>query len=184
MRTVFLMLYYFIARHLPSSDSLYSLGAKKIRYFICKGLFDKIGKNVNVEHGAFFGRGQGIGIDDFSGLGINCRVSGPLKIGKYCMMGPDVMIYTSNHQICRLDIPMILQGETAKREVVLEDDVWIGARAIILPGITIHKGAIIGAGAVVTKDVPSYAIVGGNPAKVIKYRTEASCEEMDGRKNG
>ena len=177
-----MVLYYFIARHLPSSDSLYSLGSKKIRYFICKGLFGKTGKNVNIEHGAFFGSGRDIEIDDFSGLGINCRVSGPLKIGMYCMMGPDVMIYTANHEIGRLDIPMVLQGETPKKRVVLEDDVWVGARAIILPGITIHKGAIIGAGAVVTKDVPPYAIVGGNPAKIIKYRT--GTEEVEGRKNG
>lgn len=55
-------------------------------------------------------------------------------------------------------------------KVVLEDDVWIGYRAIILPGVTIHKGAVVGAGAVVTKDVEPFAVVGGVPAKVIKYR--------------
>ena len=53
---------------------------------------------------------------------------------------------------------------------MIGDDVWIGSRVIILPGVTIGKGAIVGAGVVVTKDVPEYAIVGGNPAKVIKFR--------------
>ena len=85
------------------------------------------------------------------------------------MMGPDVMIFTQNHKNDRLDIPMMLQTDP-KRPVVIGDDVWIAARAIILPGVTIGKGSIIGAGAVVTKDVPEYAVVGGNPARVIRYR--------------
>lgn len=74
-------------------------------------------------------------------------------------MGPDVMIFTQNHKNDRLDIPMMLQTDP-KRPVVIGDDVWIAARAIILPGVTIGKGSIIGAGAVVTKDVPEYAVVG------------------------
>lgn len=170
MEAFYLILYYFIARHLPGSDTLYSLGAKKIRYFLCKKLFAKMGKNVNIEHGAFFGKGNDIEIDDYSGLGINCRVSGPLKIGKYVMMGPDVMIYTANHEISDINTPMIMQGDTPKKGVIIKDDVWIGARSILLPGVTVHKGAVVAAGAVVTKDVPPFAIVGGNPARVIRYR--------------
>lgn len=54
--------------------------------------------------------------------------------------------------------------------IIIEDDVWIGANSVILPGVTIKKGAVVGAGSVVTKDVPSYAVVCGNPARVIKYR--------------
>ncbi|SDY54135.1 maltose O-acetyltransferase [Proteiniborus ethanoligenes] len=173
MRTIYLMLYYFIGRHMPASDRPYALGAKKIRYFLCKHLFSFIGQNVNIEHGAFFGSGENIEIGDNSGLGINCSVSGPLKIGRDVMMGPEVMIFTSNHEISDVNIPMIEQGDTPKKAVLIEDDVWIGARAIILPGVHIRKGAVVAAGAVVTKDVPSYAIVGGNPAKIIKYRKEA-----------
>ncbi|QEK11447.1 acyltransferase [Crassaminicella thermophila] len=169
-KILFLMLYYFVGRHLPSSQSPYSFGAKKLRYFLCKGLFKETGKNVNIEHGAFFGKGSDITIGDNSGLGIDCRVSGPLKIGKNVMMGPEVMIYTSNHRIDDLDKPIIMQGETPKELVEIEDDVWIGARAIILPGIKIGKGAVVAAGAIVTKDVPKFAVVGGNPAKIIKFR--------------
>lgn len=88
------------------------------------------------------------------------------------MMGPDVIIITGNHEFNRIDIPMRDQGETRPESVVIDDDVWIGTRSIILPGVHIEKGAIIGAGAVVTKDVPEYAVVGGNPAKVIKYRIQ------------
>jgi len=88
------------------------------------------------------------------------------------MMGPDVMIYTQNHRFDRIDIPMIEQGNTEPKPVVIEDDVWIAARSIILPGVTIGKGAVIAAGAVVTKDVPPYTVVGGVPARKIKLRIE------------
>jgi maltose O-acetyltransferase len=168
----YLLLYYFIARHLPGSDVPYSMGAKYIRRFICKRLFRKMGRNVNIEHGAFFASGSDISIGDNSGMGINCRVSGPLNIGANVMMGPEVIIYTQGHSFQNTDIPMIQQGNSEKREVVIGDDVWIGARVIILPGVTIGNGAILAAGAIVTKDVEPYAIAGGNPAKVIKLRNK------------
>ncbi len=87
------------------------------------------------------------------------------------MMGPEVIVLTQHHKFDRLDIPMRQQGHKPYEPVIIGDDVWIGIRAIILPGVKIGKGAIIGAGAVVTKDVPEYAIVGGVPARVIKLRS-------------
>ncbi len=171
VRYICLGFYYLIARHLPASDMPYSFGAKHIRGFLCRGIFKSAGKNINIEHGAYFGSGRDIEIGNNSGLGFNCRVYGPLKIGNDVMMGPDVMIFTQNHKTERLDIPMRLQ--TAPKEpVYIGDDVWIGARVIILPGRKIGEGVIIGAGAVVTKDGPDYAVVGGNPAKVIKFRNK------------
>ena len=86
------------------------------------------------------------------------------------MMGPDVVIMTNSHNFERIDIPMNIQGSAVPKKVVIGNDVWIGTRAIILPGTTIGNGAIIGAGAVVTKDVPEYGIVGGVPAKLIRNR--------------
>lgn len=176
MRYIFTALYYLIARHLPASDMPYSLGAKRIRGFLCRRIFKNAGANINIEHGAYFGSGKDIEIGNNSGLGFNCRVYGPLKIGNDVMMGPDVMIFTQNHETIRLDIPMRLQT-APKIPVTIGDDVWIGARAIILPGKNIGKGVIIGAGAVVTKDVPDYAIVGGNPAKIIKFRDGSNKEK-------
>ena len=85
------------------------------------------------------------------------------------MMGPDVVILTHTHNIDRTDIPMCDQGSRVGK-VTIGNDVWIGMRSIIMPGVKIGNGAVIGAGAVVTKDVPDYAIVGGVPAKIIKYR--------------
>ena len=76
----------------------------------------------------------------------------------------------SNHGTS-LDDDIQRQGwEQTKTGITVEDDVWIGANSVILPGVHINKGAIIGAGSVVTKDIPPYAIAVGNPAKVIKYR--------------
>jgi maltose O-acetyltransferase len=86
------------------------------------------------------------------------------------MMGPEVVILTMNHRFDRLDVPIRCQGNSLAKPVVIEDDVWIGRRVVILPGVTIHRGAVIGAGAVVTKDVPEYAVAGGNPTHVLKYR--------------
>lgn len=168
IKRIFGKFIYAFAKHLPESYKI-NLGQKKIRAFCGKCLLAKCGKNVNIEKNAEFAYSVELG--DNSGLGINCRISGKTVIGKDVMMGPNVCIFTKNHAFDKTDIPMNLQGMSEERPVVIEDDVWIGANAIILQGVTISKGAIIGAGAVVTKDVPEYAIVGGNPAKLLKYRT-------------
>ena len=100
---------------------------------------------------------------------MDCSVHGPLIIGNDVMMGPEVVILTYSHKFDRLDIPMNDQGSYVD-PVMIGNDVWIGTRSIILPGVKIGNGVLIGAGAVVTKDVPDYAIVGGVPAKIIRYR--------------
>ncbi len=169
-KNICLMLYYIVGRHLPGSDRPYSLGSKHIRGFLCRRIFSSAGKSINIEHGVFFGNGDNIAIGDFSGIGLDCKVSGPLKIGSNVMMGPEVMIYTRNHNYSRTDIPMIKQGDSEPKAVEIGNDVWIASRVIILPGVKIGEGAIIGAGSVVTKDVPPYAIAAGNPAKVLKFR--------------
>lgn len=109
------------------------------------------------------------GIGSGSGIGVNCSVHGSLKIGENVLMRPDVTIPTHTHNIGRTDIPMGKQGSLVK-EVTIGNGMWIGMRSIIMPGIKNGNGVVIGAGAVVTKDVPGYAIVGSVPAKVIRYR--------------
>jgi maltose O-acetyltransferase len=93
-----------------------------------------------------------------------------VTIGEDVMMGPDVAIYALNHAFDDLTRPMLVQGHDSADPVKVGDDVWIGARAIILPGVEIGKGCIVGAGAVVTRSVPDYSVVAGNPAVVIRSR--------------
>lgn len=165
-KKIFFVLYKMTAQWLPISQR--SSIAKKARGFWTKRIVSGFGKNVNIERGAVFGPLLEIG--DNSGVGINCELYGPIKIGENVMMGPEVVIYTSGHRHDRTDIPMIEQGSDETREVTIGNDVWIGRRAMIMPGVNIGDGCVIGAGAVVTKDVPAYSIVGGVPAKVIKSR--------------
>lgn len=172
MKIFCLFIYYLFLRYLPTTDNAYRIFSifRKLRSFVGKFVFDSCGTSINIEKKANFGTGTGISIGNNSGLGINCKVRGPLEIGNDVMMGPEVMIFTSNHEISRTDIPMNVQGFTTPRKVIIGNDVWIGARCIILPGVNIGDGAILAAGAVVAKDVPPFAIVGGVPAKVLKYR--------------
>ena len=173
LRYFFLVLYYSGFKYLPATNNRYFRIIKTIRSSVGRYVFDKCGKNINIERGANFGTGKGIRIGNNSGIGVNACIRGPLEIGNDVMMGPEVIIITSNHNHDDISTPMRFQGYKIE-PVIIGDDVWIGTRAIILPGKKIGKGAIIGAGAIVTKDVPDYAIVAGNPAKVLKFRSGTS----------
>jgi len=94
---------------------------------------------------------------------------GEIEMGRDIMIGPNVVIRASNHRFDRTDVPMFEQGHTNER-IVIGNDVWIGANAVILPGVTIGAHVVVAAGAVVTRDVPDYAVVAGVPAKVIGDR--------------
>ena len=126
------------------------------------------GKKVSVGRKCFVHKYTEIG--DYSGIGYACEINNGVKIGNNVMMGPNVLIYTQNHNTSRVDIPMREQGMRDMKPVVIEDDVWIGARVCILPGVTIGKGSVIGACAVVSKNVPEYSVVVGNPGQVVKMR--------------
>lgn len=165
--------YYGLAKFLPKSTiPVVGKVSKHIRRLCCRLFFDHCGFNLNVERGSYFGANQNISVGDYVGFGKNFQCKNcNLRVGNYLMMGEDVLFQGGGHKFDRKDIPMIFQGTKDKSDLIIDDDVWIGARVTVLGGCNhIGKGAIIGAGAVVTKDVPDYAIVGGNPAKVIRYR--------------
>jgi acetyltransferase-like isoleucine patch superfamily enzyme len=102
-----------------------------------------------------------------------CTISGlgGIRIGNGVRIAARSGIVAAQHVIDRKDIPIHEQGMRS-RGIQIDDDVWIGMNCSILDGVHIGKGAVIGAGAVVTKDIPPYAIAGGVPAKVIRFRTE------------
>ena len=177
MRILYLVLYYGFAKHLPKSTTPF-LGSicMHIRRALCKRLFAQTGSNLNVEQGVYFGNGKGVKIGNSVGLGKNFRaLNRTLTIGDELIMGEDVLFLGGAHENYSLDIPMGKQMCIERTPLQLDGDVWIGARAIILPGCKrIGHGVIIGAGAVVTKDIPDYAVVGGNPARIIRYRNETT----------
>ena len=169
MKKVFRILYIIFDFILPCYTVPIVGGFSRIiRRFLLRLYTEHVGNAVNIAKGSKITSKLSIG--DYSGIGRNCYLNGPLKIGKYVMMGPEVLIYTVNHKTDNKDIPMCNQGCEDAKPVVIEDDVWIGARTMIMPGVTIKKGCIIAAGGVVTKDTEPYGLYGGVPAKRIKDR--------------
>jgi acetyltransferase-like isoleucine patch superfamily enzyme len=105
------------------------------------------------------------------------EASGGVSIGRYFHTGRGLTIYSTNHRYEQAEsIPY--ERESVARPVKIKDFVWCGANVTIVPGVTIGEGAVIGAGSVVTKDVPDGAVVGGNPARVIKYRDMIRFNEL------
>ena len=167
----FLTLYYGIGYHLPCKTSKIIGGVSaRFRYFCCKHIFQKIGFEVNIERHAYFGSGIGIEIGNYSGLGINCHIPNDTIIGDYVMMGPNCYIFSRNHCIERMDIPMLRQGVTNSKQTIIGNDVWIGRDVMMSPGRHIADGTVVGMRCVLTKDFPPYSIVGGAPCKLLKYR--------------
>lgn len=159
-------LYAITAKWLPVSRRF--LPGKLLRAFWARLIMNNTGKNINIEKGAYFTPEVELGSN--SGIGINCEINGRVIIGDNVMMGPEVVVYTTQHRMDDTAIPMCKQGKTDSKQVIICDDVWIGRRAIIMPGVTIGDGAVVGAAAVVTHDVMPYDIVGGVPAKTIRNR--------------
>lgn len=160
--------YQLLGRYLPDNDGKITLGSAWVRRFLVKGF------TGSKSHGLYINRNATLSptlvIGDNSGVGANSVIGRGTVIGDNVMMGPECYIYTRNHAFSRTDIPMREQGMQDFEPVIIGNDVWIGARVIILPGVKIGNGCIIGAGSVVTKDFPDYAIGGGDPARVLKYR--------------
>lgn len=131
----------------------------------------RLPRNVSFTDGTIF-------LDDdvwIGGANILWAVHSRIIIKKKCVFGPDVCIFAGNHVTDKIGrfIIDITDDEKSKKDdadVVIEEDVWIGARAIILKGVHIKRGSVIGAGAVVTKDIPPYSVVAGNPACLLKWR--------------
>ncbi|MDG1725904.1 MAG: acyltransferase [Emcibacteraceae bacterium] len=160
--------YILIFRFTPEDYRPYALFFPLIRKILVNLFLLECGKNVRVKHNCDIS--PNIRIGNNSEFGQRCLIYSGTKIGNDVIMGPDVKIYTRNHLISSIKTPIKYQGIEMK-ETIIGDDVWIGANVVILPGVTVYNHSVIAAGAIVTKDVPKYALVGGNPAKIIKYRT-------------
>lgn len=136
-----------------------------------------IGEDFRIDTNALIAAENGsLSIGKNVGLMSNSQINANrsrITIGNYVLIAPNVVIQGVNHNCDITGKPILFSGDQKDKNFIdIGDDVWIGANAIITPGVRIGKGAIIGAGSVVTKDVPEYMIVGGIPAKIIKKRTE------------
>jgi maltose O-acetyltransferase len=169
-KSFLLYLYYSVAIWLPDPPRPIGGLCLSFRTWLASKIFLSAGKHIKVGRNTRFGSGRQVVIGDYSGLNCGGWFGNDTIIGNDVMFGPEVVILSGSHNFERTDIPMREQGATPRKPVVIGNDVWIGTRVIILPGITIGSHAIVAAGAVVTKDVPEYAIVAGNPAVIKKFR--------------
>lgn len=162
-----------LTRHLPGM-----LGVS-LRFFVYKILLKKLTSFILVYPGVYLTHTYGIsfGKDCSINSGAILDGRGGITIGDYVMIGPHAYIASSSHSYKDLSVPMTSRGHYMK-PVAIKNDVWIGANATILGGVTVGKGVIIGAGAVVIEDVPNYNIVGGVPAKKIGLRGNGTSQSF------
>jgi maltose O-acetyltransferase len=150
---------------------------RRLTMWILRPLFGSYGRRFWFDPAGDYTFGN-IHVGDDVFLGPRARLSATrsrIVIGSKVMFGPEVTVMGGNHRVTLVGRFMADVGDDEKRPeddlgVVIEDDVWVGARATILHGVTIGRGAIVAAGSVVTKDVAPYAIVGGVPARVLRHR--------------
>ena len=152
-------------------------GWRRFREYLLRPLFLAHGQHFRFDPGGVYSfRTITVGEDVNLGLRpLLLATRSHIRIGSHVFFGPEVTVRGGNHRMDVVGRFMSTITEAEKRPeddegVTIEDDVWVGTRAIILQGVTIGRGAVVAAGAVVTRNVPPYAVVGGVPAKVIKFR--------------
>ncbi|KAF9978192.1 hypothetical protein BGZ73_003373 [Actinomortierella ambigua] len=145
-------------------------------YLLTEG---KIGQNVWLEPPLNVDYGFNISLDDRSYANFNSVIldCAPISIGKRVLMAPNVQLYGATHPVNPV---LRAKGVENALPIKIEDDVWIGGGSIICPGVTVGEGSTVGAGSVVTKNVPPYTVVAGNPARVIRVLDREECQrEVD-----
>lgn len=169
MRNIALFFYYCFINKLPHSRFGKIFNSFRC-WYVCHILgIMKADKGNYWEPNIYIGNGKNVNLGKYCHVNEHTFIQGA-KIGNYVMIAPGCVILSATHEYHSLMTPMICQGE--KNGIIPEigNDVWLGRNVIIMPGVKIGNGVIIGAGAVVTKDIPDYTIACGVPAKINKNR--------------
>lgn len=150
-----------------------------IRARVMRRFFASMGEDTVIQAGMRVTNPEKIAIGSHCNFarGVFITGGGGVTIGDWVGFGPDVKVWSVNHRFDDPDRPWLLQGWEMK-PVVIEDDVWLGANVFLMPGVTIGKGAIVSACAVVGKSVPAYSLVAGNPARVVGWRKKPEAVEV------
>jgi len=162
-------LYNRVLGHLPS---------RRLRWLFLRWWLGGLGRGTGVQSGCRLLNGRKVFLGARNVVNFGCLLDGrhyAIHTGNDVSIGPEATILTLGHD------PQSPDFATLGGEVVIGDHAWIGYRALVLPGVTIGEGGVVAAGAVVTKDVPPYAIVAGNPARVVGQRTRDLTYELDYR---
>lgn len=168
MRIIKLIIYYAIASKLPNSWWPGGGFFNAFRVWCLKGVLS-IGNGNKVQKGVYVGNGKGITIGNHCQINEAVRLDN-VSIGDNVMIARETVILGKTHEASDVTIPMTNQGNRQVDKTVVENDVWLGLRSIVMPGLTIATGTIVGSASVVTKSTDAYSIYGGVPAKFIKKR--------------
>ena len=158
-------------------NNMYPLDREK-RQEAIRSLLGKVGENCTVEQPLFCTYGYNTTLGDNCFINVNCKLmdSGKITIGNNVFIAPNVCLVTEEHA---MDVPQRLAGLEYTHPVNIGDNVWICTGVIVLPGVTIGENSVIGAGSVVTKDIPPNSLAVGNPCKVIRTLEQNERIEME-----
>lgn len=163
-------------QHLQAADLCYEFNMTRPsqvekREEIIRRLFGKTGKGVYVEPNIFCGFGFNIEVGDYFYANNNCNFVDPGKIifGDHVFVGPNCGFYTAHHPI---DTEQRNKGLEYAAPIIVGDNVWFGGNTVVVPGVTIGSNVVIGAGSVVSKDIPDGVVAAGNPCRVLRKITD------------
>ncbi len=174
-KAVYYLLYRLIAKHLPEDFGLIGKYSNNLRGILCRPLFKESAKIIRIGKGVDFDNGCTVIMKDHANIGSYTLIDGnhaTVQIGKHVMMGKYCIIILQNHKYREDNY----DGFVGK-DIIIDDYAWLGHRVTLLPGVRIGKYAIVGAGSVVSKNIPNYAVAVGNPAIVKKFRKKVKVIE-------
>lgn len=162
--------YYFFAYHLPENQWIGGALWNALRVFFARPLLRECGKDIHIDRHVNFGQGNLLTLKDHSGVGAYAKLIGDITFERWAATSFDIFVTAYGRKMDRTDIHIVYQGKVPDEPVVLGEGTVLFASVIILPGVHTGEGCVIGAAAVVTRDVPPYCVVAGNPARVVKWR--------------